>query len=114
MKCVKCGTELPVGSIICAKCGAEIEDESGEVKIENETKEIKNDSKSINIWENFKTRICQEWGELSLFSKVMTIAIAICVLVCCISFSAVLSNSIKVSSIILSINSINKLESPFI
>ena len=97
MKCLKCGMELPEGSKFCIQCGTKVGNESGQMEIENlkeertpdshSAKQTKENSKGRNVWISIKDKICQEWRKLSLFGKVMTIAIIICTLLCFIAFA---------------------------
>ena len=54
MKCKKCGEELPKNSKFCTKCGAKVEDESVEEKLDEQIKDeiIENSIETKEIIDN--------------------------------------------------------------
>lgn len=80
MKCPKCGAELPGGVKFCPKCGY-YSDNANEQPQNTNTPEIAPVTSGNNSVDNsVKSKLLRIWNDLSMFSKIAAIAMAIVII----------------------------------
>ena len=97
IKCSKCGAELSDDTRFCSYCGNKIEATTPTPIVEDDETPDASQSEPANastprsdapksLADKIKDKASDKWRKLNTYSKVTTVAIAVCVLVCLVAF----------------------------
>ena len=96
-KCPKCGAELSDNTKFCSYCGTKIEDvalppvsKDGEPPIAFKSEPVVTNNLAFNtsksLADKMKGKASEKWGKLSLYSKIVAVALFAFILLCLVAF----------------------------